>query len=111
MVAGQQVRPLVLCPAAEVTGWLSSTLVQVDNTTGFAVGHKVRIYRRGNDTVFEDRIIGQVNSSTVLTLTVGATTASFPADGDSWLTFDTYGDATGPQRQHLYVLSTMEFEA
>jgi hypothetical protein len=111
MVAGQQARPVVLCPAAEVTGWLSSTVVQVDNTTGFAAGQKVRVYRRGDDTTFEDRIISAVNSSTVLTLTVGATTATFPADGDSWLTFDTYGDATGQQRQHLYVLSTMEFQA
>jgi hypothetical protein len=102
---------VVLCPAAEVTGWLSSTVVQVDNTTGFASGQKVRVYRRGDDTTFEDRIISAVNSSTVLTLTVGATTATFPTDGDSWLTFDTYGDATGQQRQHLYVLSSMEFEA
>jgi hypothetical protein len=111
MVAGQQARPVVLCPAAEVTGWLSSTVVQVDNTTGFASGQKVRVYRRGDDTTFEDRIISAVNSSTVLTLTVGATTATFPTDGDSWLTFDTYGDGTGQQRQHLYVLSTMEFQA
>jgi hypothetical protein len=111
MVAGQQARPVVLCPAAEVTGWLSSTVVQVDNTTGFASGQKVRVYRRGNDATFEDRVIASVNSSTVLTLTVGATTATFPADGDSWLTFDTYGDGTGQQRQHLYVLSTMEFQA
>jgi hypothetical protein len=93
------------------TGWLSSTVVQVDNTTGFASGQKVRVYRRGDDTTFEDRIISAVNSSTVLTLTVGATTATFPTDGDSWLTFDTYGDGTGQQRQHLYVLSTMEFQA
>jgi hypothetical protein len=111
MVAGQQARPLVLCPAAEVTGWLSSTVVQVDNTTGFASGQKVRVYRRGDDTTFEDRIISAVNSSTVVTLTVGATIATFPADGDSWLTFDTYGDGTGQQREHLYVLSTMEFQA
>jgi hypothetical protein len=111
MVAGQQARPVVLCPAAEVTGWLSSTVVQVDNTTGFASGQKVRVYRRGNDTTFEDRVIASVNSSTVLTLTVGATTATFPSDGDSWLTFDTYGDGTGQQREHLYVLSTMEFQA
>jgi hypothetical protein len=46
-----------------------------------------------------------------VTLTVGATIATFPADGDSWLTFDTYGDGTGQQREHLYVLSTMEFQA
>jgi len=111
LVAGQQQSPRVLCPAAVITGWLSSTLVQVDNTTGFAVGHKVRIYRRGNDTVFEDRIIAQVNTSTILTLTAPATTATFPADDDSWVTYDTYGDATAQQRQHLYVLSTMEFEA
>jgi hypothetical protein len=111
MVTGQQRRPRVLCPAARVTGWLSSTVVQVDSTVGFAAGHKVRVYRRGDDTTFEDRIISAVNSSTVLTLTVGATTATFPADGDSWLTYDTYTDCVSTQQAHLFVRTDQEFEA
>jgi hypothetical protein len=111
LVAGQQRRPRVLCPAARVTGWLSSTVVQVDNTTGFASGQKVRVYRRGNDTTLEDRIIASVNSSTVLTLTVGATSATFPADGDSWLTYDTYTDCTVSQQEHLFCREGQEFEA
>jgi len=111
LVAGQQRRPRVLCPAAVITGWLSSTVVQVDDTTGFAVGQKVRVYRRGNDTTVEDRIISAVNSSTVLTLTVGATTATFPSDGDSWLTYDTYTDCVSTQQAHLFVRTDQEFEA
>jgi hypothetical protein len=111
LVAGQQRRPRVLCPAARVTGWLSSTLVQVDDTTGFAVGHKVRVYRRGDDTTFEDRIVGAVNTATILTLTVAVTTATFPADGDSYITFDTYTDCTVRQQEHLFVRFEQEFEA
>jgi len=111
MVAGQQRRPRVLCPAARLTGWLSSTVVQVDSTTGFATGHKVRFYRRGDDTTFEDRTVATVNSSTVLTLTVAATTATFPSDGDSWLTFDTYTDCVSTQQAHLFVRTDQEFEA
>jgi hypothetical protein len=94
-----------------VTGWLSSTVVQVDSTVGFAAGHKVRVYRRGNDTTFEDRVVASVNSSTVLTLTVGATTATFPSDGDSWLTYDTYTDCVSTQQAHLFVRTDQEFEA
>jgi hypothetical protein len=111
LVAGQQRRPRVLCPAARVTGWLSSTLVQVDDTTGFAVGHKVRVYRRGDDTTFEDRIVGAVNTATILTLTVAVTTATFPADGDSWVTYDSYTDCTVRQQEHLFVRLDQEFEA
>jgi hypothetical protein len=111
LVAGQQRRPRVLCPAARITGWLSSTLVQVDDTTGFAVGHKVRVYRRGDDTTFEDRIVGAVNTATILTLTVAATTATFPADGDSWVTYDTFTDCTVRQQEHLFCREGQEFEA
>jgi hypothetical protein len=111
LVAGQQRRPRVLCPAARITGWLSSTLVQVDNTTGFAAGHKVRIYRRGNDTVFQDRIVAAVNTATILTLTTAATPSTYPADGDSWLTYDTFTDCVAAQQQHLFCREDQEFEA
>jgi hypothetical protein len=111
LVQGQQSRPRVLAPAARVTGWLSSTVVQVDSTVGFAAGHKVRLYRRGDDTTLEDRVIASVNSSTVLTLTAGATTATFPSDGDSWLTYDTYTDCVSTQQAHLFARTEQEFEA
>jgi hypothetical protein len=111
LVAGQQRRPRVLCPAAVVTGYLSSTLVQVDDTTGFAVGMKVRVYRRGDDSTYQDRIVGAVNSSTILTLASPVTTATFPADDDSWLTYDVYTDCTATQQEHLFVRLDQEFEA
>ena len=110
LVPGQQVRPRVLCPSARITAVGTATQLVVDDATGFTSSQRIRVYRRGDDTVFEDRIIATVVGQLV-TLTVGITLATFPTDGDSWITYDTYNDVTTAQRTHLFVRDDQEFQA
>ena len=113
LVPAQQVIARQLCPAARVDGYLSTTVLQVDDTTGFAAGMVIAIYRRGDDqAVRTTRTISAVDETfKTVTVTTAVNSVIFPADGDTWFTFADFGSATVVQRVHLYVSATGRFEA
>lgn len=103
LVPGQQQAALTLCPAARVDGYLSSFTLEVDDTTGFAAGMAVSIYRRGDEAATATtRTVSAVGSNS-LTLTVSLSSVTYPADGDTWVTYIDYPSGTDAQDVHLYM--------
>jgi hypothetical protein len=111
LVPGQQQVARQLCPAARVDGYLSTVLLEVDDITGFAAGMEVRIYRRGNAGLSATRTVAAVDATyQTIELTTPVVSATYPADGDTWLTYADFGAGTAAQNEHLYV-SRGSFEA
>jgi hypothetical protein len=111
LVPGQQQVARQLCPAARVDGYLSTVLLEVDDITGFAAGMEVRIYRRGNAGLSATRTVAAVDATyQTIELTTPVVSATYPADGDTWLTYADFGAGTAAQDEHLYV-SRGSFEA
>ena len=104
LVPGQQQAARQLCPAARVDGYLSTTVLEVDDVTGFAAGMRILIYRRTNLVTSTTRVIASVDTELdQITLAVALPTASYPADGDTWFTYANYSTGTAAQDEHLFV--------
>ena len=74
-------------------------------------GQEVAVYRRGDEATaasYQTRTIDTVVGS-LITLTSGASLAQFPADGDTWLTYDDATAVTADQLVHTFVVSGDEF--
>lgn len=111
LVPGQQQPARQLCPAARVDGYLSTTVLEVDDVTGFAVGMELLVYRRGNAAVTTTRAIAAVDSiANTIELTTVLLSATFPADGDTWFTYADFGTGTAAQDEHLF-MNRGSFEA
>jgi hypothetical protein len=106
---GQAQAGKVLCPAAKATARPASDEMTVDNVTGFEAGQFVIVYRRGNDTTKNVR--REIKSITGLVVEFTATVdlTDYPADGDTWMTYDEIGTATADQQEHLYIVAGDEF--
>lgn len=103
LVPGQQQAALTLCPTARVDGYLSSTTLELDDTTGFAEGMAVVIYRRGDEVATAStRTVSAVGANSI-TLTLAVSSVTFPADGDTWLTYIDFPSGTDAQDVHLYM--------
>jgi hypothetical protein len=104
LVPGQQQAARQLCPAARVDGYLSTTVLEADDVTGFAAGMRILIYRRTNLVTSTTRVIASVDTELdQITLAVALPTASYPADGDTWFTYANYSTGTAAQDEHLFV--------
>jgi hypothetical protein len=104
LVPGQQQAARQLCPAARVDGYLSTTVLEVDDVTGFAAGMRILIYRRTNLTSSTTRVIVSVDAElNQVTLGVAVPSATWPADGDTWFTYANYSTGTAAQDEHLFV--------
>ena len=104
LVPGQQQVARQLCPAARVDGYLLSTLLEVDDVTGFEAGMEVRIYRRNSAATTTTRTIAAVDATyKTIELTTPVLSVTYPADGDTWLTYADFGSGTAAQDEHLYV--------
>ena len=112
LVPAQQVVARQLCPAARVDGYLSSTVISVDDVTGFEPGMLLLIYRRGNlSGTAATRTVSAVDPvANTITLTATLSSVTYPADGDTWMTYQPYNTGTAAQNEHLYV-SRGSFEA
>jgi hypothetical protein len=100
-----------LCPAARVDGYLSTALLEVDDVTGFAAGMDVLVYRRGLTSVSATRTVAAVDATAnTIEMTTPVLSATYPADGDTWITYANHGTGTAAQDQHLFV-SRGSFEA
>ena len=111
LVPGQQQTARQLCPAARVDGYLSTVLLEVDDVTGFGAGMEVLVYRRGLTSLSTTRTVAAVDEvANTIELTTPVVSATYPADGDTWLTFADYGAGTASQDEHLFV-SRGSFEA
>jgi len=98
-----------LCPSAVVTARGSTTLVTVDDVTGFVVGQAIWAYVRGNDaaTIVQRTINGI--SGLVLTLATSLDVSIYPAGEDTWITYADSTVVTTAQNEHLFVLPTDSF--
>lgn len=111
LVPAQQQAARQLCPAARVDGYLSTVLLEVDDVTGFAAGMEVRAYRRGNAGVTTTRTVAAVDATAnTIELTTPLVSATYLADGDTWLTYADFQAGLSQQDQHLFV-SRGSFEA
>lgn len=111
LVPAQQQAARQLCPAARVDGYLSTVLLEVDDVTGFAAGMEVRVYRRGNAGVATTRTVAAVDTTfNTIELTTPLVSATYPADGDTWMTYADFQAGLSQQDQHLFV-SRGSFEA
>lgn len=111
LVPGQQQTARQLCPAARVDGYLSTTVLEVDDVTGFAAGMELYIYRRGNATVSTTRTVAAVDTTlNTVELTTPLIAVTYPADGDTWLTYADFGTGTAEQDEHLF-MNRGSFEA
>ena len=111
LVPGQQQVARQLCPAARVDGYLSTVLLEVDDVTGFAAGMEVLVYRRGLTSVSTTRTVAAVDATAnTIEMTAPVLSATYPADGDTWITYANHGTGTAAQDQHLFV-SRGSFEA
>ena len=111
LLAGQAQAAKPLCPAAQVTARGTAQELTVDDPTGFEAGQEVAVYRRGDEATaasYQTRTIDTVVGS-LITLTSGASLAQFPADGDTWLTYDDATAVTADQLEHTFVVSGDEF--
>jgi len=106
---GQAQAGKVLCPAAVATARPAADEMTVDDVTGFEALQYVIVYRRGDDTVKNVR--RQIKSITglVVEFMSNVSTVDYPADGETWMTFDEYGTVTTDQQAHLYVVAGDEF--
>lgn len=111
LVPAQQQVARQLCPAARVDGYLSTTLLEVDDVTGFEAGMEVRVYRRGLSSTSTTRTVAAVYATAgTIELTTPLAAVTYPADGDTWLTYADYNTGTASQDEHLFV-SRGSFEA
>lgn len=111
LVPGQQQTARQLCPAARVDGYLSTTVLEVDDVTGFAAGMELYIYRRGDATVSTTRTVAAVDTTLdTIELTTPLLAVTYPADGDTWLTYADFGTGTAEQDEHLF-MNRGSFEA
>ena len=111
LVPAQQQVARQLCPAARVDGYLSTTLLEVDDVTGFEAGMEVLVYRRGLSSISATRTVAAVDATfNTIELTTPLAAVTYPADGDTWLTYADYGTGTASQNEHLFV-SRGSFEA
>lgn len=111
LVPGQQQTARQLCPAARVDGYLSTTVLEVDDVTGFAAGMELYIYRRGNAAVSTTRTVAAVDTALdTIELTTPLLAVTYPADGDTWLTYADFGTGTAEQDEHLF-MNRGSFEA
>ena len=111
LVPGQQQTARQLCPAARVDGYLSTTVLEVDDVTGFAAGMELYIYRRGDATVSATRTVAAVDTTLdTIELTTPLLAVTYPADGDTWLTYADFGTGTAEQDEHLF-MNRGSFEA
>ena len=111
LIAGQAEAAKPLCPAARVTARGTAQELTVDDPTGFVAGQAVAVYRRGDEGTaasYQTRTIDTVVGS-LITLTSGASLAQFPADGDTWITYDDATAVTADQLEHTFVVSGDEF--
>ena len=111
LLAGQAQAAKPLCPAARVTARGTAQELTVDDPTGFEAGQEVAVYRRGDEATaasYQTRTIDTVVGS-LITLTSGASLAQFPADGDTWITYDDATAVTADQLEHTFVVSGDEF--
>jgi hypothetical protein len=109
LVPGQLQGGRVLCPAAVATARPSNDEMTVDDTTGFDVGHMVLAYRRGNEASFTaSREIATITGN-VIEFTSSLSTTDYPADGETWLTYDDFATVVSPQDEHLFVVTGQEF--
>ena len=109
LVPGQLQGGRVLCPAAEAVSRPKVTEMEVDNITGFAKGQMVLVYRRGDEASFNaSREILDIVGN-VIEFTASVSLANYPADGDTWVTFDDFATVVAPQDEHLFVVTGQEF--
>lgn len=112
LIPGQQQPARQLCPAARVDGYLSTTVLEVDDVTGFAAGMELFIYRRGNAAaVSTTRTVAAVDATySTVELTTPLLAVTYPADGDTWFTYADFGTGTAEQDEHLF-MNRGSFEA
>jgi len=104
LIPGQQQLGTQLCPAARIDGYLSSTVLDVDDVTGFAAGMSVFVYRRANIVTSTTRTIASVDADALtVTLATALSSVTFPSDGDSYMTYADYGTGTASQDEHLFM--------
>jgi hypothetical protein len=109
LVPGQLQGGRVLCPAAVATARPSPDEMTIDDTTGFAVGHLVLAYRRGDEASFTASREIKTITGDVIEFTASLSTTDYPADGETWLTYDDFAAVIPPQDEHLFVVTGQEF--
>lgn len=106
---GQAQAGKVLCPAAVATARLAADEMTVDDVTGFRSQQYVIVYRRGDDTAKNVRRQIKAIIGLVVEFTANVDLTDYPADGETWMTYDEFGTANAAQQSHLYIVSGDEF--
>jgi hypothetical protein len=109
LVPGQLQAGRVLAPAAIVTDRPSADEIEVDDATGFLAGDFILAFRRGDEGTFTESREIQSVIGLVIELTTSLDVTDYPADGDTWITYDDFTTVISPQDEHMFVVAGQEF--